>query len=415
MVNTKPLRCRRLLAHSTAAVVLAASFTVPAAYSAATTGDPSVLSPPEPTGPHAVGRTEVHLVDPSRGHPWVEGADERDIMVSLWYPAEDDPDAEPAPYMSPAAASALENELDKSGVPRGAVDVASAESNALLEAPLTEGADELPVLLYSHGFGDSRSLSTALLEELASHGYLVVSMDHPYESTAVDLPDGRMLRKNFPDRETQTYREAISVRTSDTRFVLDSLTGGGLLPPYLEGAADTDTVGMFGHSAGGLTTAEVMLVDDRITAGADLDGSMAFHVDNEAWADVTTRGVERPFLYFGAGLSGADLPHTSRHHQDLQLFREASTGPFLELYMADGEHRSFSDDQWARPEMEADHGLSGRSWEAGKEMIGSIDPEASVAAQRAYLLAFFDSHLLGTEEPLLDGPSPEHPSVEFID
>lgn len=415
MVNTKPLRSRRLLAHTTAAVVLAASFTVPAVYSATTTGDSLAPSPPEPTGPHAVGRTEVHLVDPSRGHPWVGGADERDIMVSLWYPAEDDPDAEPAPYMSPAAASALESELDQSGVPRGAVDLVSAEANALLDAPRAQGAEQLPVLLYSHGFGDSRFTSAANLEELASHGYLMVSMDHPYESTAVDLPDGRMLRKSYPDRETPTYREAISVRTLDTRFVLDALNNGALLPPHLEGAADTGAVGMFGHSAGGLTTAEVMLVDDRIAAGANLDGSMAFHVNNEAWADVTTRGVERPFLYFGAGLSGPDLPHTSRHHQDLQLFREASTGPFVELYMADGEHRSFSDDQWARPDLEAEHGLSGRSWEAGTQMIGPIDPEASIAAQRAYLLAFFDAYLRGSEEPLLDGPSPEYPSIEFID
>ncbi|WP_017585701.1 alpha/beta hydrolase family protein [Nocardiopsis ganjiahuensis] len=411
-----PHRSRRLLAHTTAALVLAASFAVPAAYSAATTGDPTVLSPPEPTGPHAVGRTEVHLVDPSRGHPWMEGADERDLMVDLWYPAEPAPDAEPAPYLSPSAASALSRGLDKAGVPRGAVDAEAATANAFPDAPVTGGPDRLPVILYSPGFGESRSTNAVLLEELASHGYLVVAVDHVYETPAVDLPDGRVLRLNFPDKETDTYREAIAVRTLDTRFVLDSLTGGALLPPYLEEAADTGTVGMFGHSAGGLTTAETMLVDDRIAAGANLDGSTAYHVSDEAWADVTTRGVERPFLYFGAGLSGADLPHTSRHHRDLQLFREASTGPFLELYMADGEHRSFSDDQWALPVLEAEHGLSGRSWEQRTAQgIGQVDPEASIAAQRAYLLAFFDANLRGTEEPLLEGPSPEHPVVEFVD
>lgn len=416
MVRTNPLRSNRPLAHSAAAVLLAASFTVPAAYTAATTGDSLVLSPPEPTGPHAVGRTEIHLVDPSRDHPWVVGADERDVMVSLWYPAEDNPEAEPAPYLSPTTARYLSSGLDKAGVPPGAVDAASSTANAFLDAPLREGADELPVLLFSHGFGESRFTSAALLEELASQGYLVVAMDHTYESSVVDLPDGRVLRKAFPDKETPTYREAISVRTLDTRFVLDTLTGGGLLPDYLEEAADTDTVGMFGHSAGGLTTAEAMLVDDRIAAGANLDGSVAFHVNDEAWADVTTRGVERPFLYFGAGLSRADLPHTSEHHRDLQLFREASTGPFLELYMADGEHRSFVDDQWALPALEAEHGLSGLSWEHRTESgIGPVDPDASIAAQRAYLLAFFDSHLRGTEEPLLDGPSPEHPVIEFID
>ena len=316
----------------------------------------------------------------------------------------------------PTAASFLSRSLDKAGVPPGAVDAVSSTANALLDAPLAEGAEHLPVLLFSHGFGESRFTSAALLEELASQGYLVVAMDHPYESSVVELPDGRVLRMSNPDRETPMYREAISVRTLDTRFVLDALTGGELLPDDLEEAADTDTVGMFGHSAGGLTTAETMLVDDRIDAGADLDGSIAFHVDNEAWADVTTRGVERPFLYFGAGLSGADLPHTSEHHQDLQLFREASTGPFLELYMADGEHRSFVDDQWALPALEAEHGLSGRSWEQRVEGgLGPVDPEESIAAQRAYLLAFFDANLRGTDEPLLEGPSSEYPAIEFVD
>ncbi|WP_017607572.1 alpha/beta hydrolase family protein [Nocardiopsis xinjiangensis] len=404
----------RLFAHSAAALVLTASFCVPAVHSAATTGDRVVLEPPEPTGPHAVGRTDVHVVDPSRGHPWVEGVQERDLMVGLWYPAEEDSGAEPAPYVSPSIADTLVSALYGSGVPRGAVDLEASTANALADAPVAGDTEDLPVLLYSPGFGESRFTGAANLEELASHGYVVVAMDHPYESTAVDLPDGRVLRQSYPDRETPTYREAVSVRTEDTLFVLDALTGGSLLPPPLAEAADTATVGMFGHSAGGLTTAEAMLEDDRIAAGANLDGSIAYHVDDEAWAEVTTRGVDRPFAYFGAGLSGADLPHHSRNHQDLSLFRSASTGPFHEVYMADGEHRSYIDDQWALPALQAEHGLSGRSWGKRLEGIGPIGAAASIAAQRAHLRAFFDAHLRGTEEPLLDGPSEEYPELEFI-
>ena len=419
MVDTNPSphpsASRRAFVHSAAALVLVTSFCVPAAHSAVTTGDPLVLSPPEPTGPHAVGRTEAHLVDTSRGHPWVEGETERDLMIGLWYPARATPSAEPAPYVSPSVADALSGSLYGAGVPRGAVDAASSTANALQDAPVAEETEDMPVVLYSHGFGGSRYTNAANLEELASHGYLVVAMDHPYESIAVDLPDGRVLRNSYPDRETPTYREAIDTRTLDTRFVLDALEEGALLPPYLAEAADTDTVGMFGHSAGGLTTGEVMLVDDRVAAGANLDGSMAYHVSDEAWSDVTTRGVERPFAYFGAGLSGADLPHHSRHHRDLELFRSASTGPYFEVHMADGEHNSYSDDQWALPALEAEHGLSGRSWEDRLESIGPIDPETSIAAQRAYLLAFFDAHLRGTQEPLLSGPSPEFPEMEVID
>ncbi|MBE3000429.1 alpha/beta hydrolase [Nocardiopsis sp. HNM0947] len=405
----------RLCAHSAAALVLAASFCVPALHSAATTGESVALSPPGPTGPYTVGRSDVHLTDPSRGHPWVESAEERELMASLWYPAEAGSGAEPAPYLTPGMADALVSGLYGSGVPRGAIDTEGSTANALADAPVAEGASGLPVLLFSPGFGESRFNSTADPEELASHGYLVVAMDHPYESTAVDMPDGRVLRQAYPERETPTYREAISVRTQDTLFVLDALEEGTLLPGPLDEAADTSTVGMFGHSAGGLTAGEIMVDDERIAAGVNLDGSVAYHVGDEEWARSTTHGVDRPFAYMGAGTSGADLPHHSGHHEDLRLFRAASSGPFHEVFMAEGEHRSFADDQWALPALEDEHGLSGRSWENRKGGIGHVDPEGSIAAQRAYLRAFFDTYLRGADDPLVHDPSGEHPELEPVE
>jgi hypothetical protein len=46
--------------------------------------------------------------------------------------------------------------------------------------------------------------------------------------------------------------------------------------------------------------------------------------------------------------------------------------------------------------------------------IGTIQPSRAVAAERAYIAAFFDLHLRGQHSKLLTGPSPQYPQVEFL-
>ncbi|KIH96614.1 acetylhydrolase [Streptomonospora alba] len=414
----------RAVSYALAAGVLAACCTVPAADAAITEPGPIRLEPPEPTGPHAIGRADLHLVDESRGHPWVQGAKQRDVVVSVWYPAED-AGGEPAPYMSDAAAGAMSSEMEQVGLSRDAVDFAGSTTHAVVGADVADGAGKLPVLLYSHGFNQSRYQATAQLEELAARGYAVVAMDHPYETEAVQLPGGRVLRENAPDLTAATYRSAIATRVADTRFVLDTVEriarggdpaeGGQSLPHGFGDALDLSSIGMFGHSAGGLTTAEAMLVDDRIDAGVDLDGSIAYHVGDQEWAEATVKGVDRPFMVMNGGLSKGE-PDTRAHSADLRRFRRNSTGPFAELFLKNAEHMSFIDTQWMAAQVEAELDPGGPAWEDEiAAAVGSGDSRDSVAAQRAYITAFFDEYVRGREQPLLDGPSPEHPAVEFIE
>ena len=50
-----------------------------------------------------------------------------------------------------------------------------------------------PVVLFSPGFGVERELYAGLVEDLASHGYVVVSIDHPHDAGVVEFPDGRVV------------------------------------------------------------------------------------------------------------------------------------------------------------------------------------------------------------------------------
>ncbi|MFD6950674.1 acetylhydrolase [Nocardiopsis sp. TSRI0078] len=430
MTTTSSVRRKRALAYGSAVLVLAATFSIPTVVTAVTDPGGLVLTPPEPTGPHAVGRTELHLVDPDRGHPWVEEAASRDVMVSVWYPAgEEDGDGtepEPAPYITPSVADVLMSQLEQGGLHRDTVDFAASRANALQDAAVS-GAGPFPVVLYSPGFREPRFLNTSNIEELVSHGYVVAAMDHPYETLAVDMPDGRVLRTNAPSYDADTARETIAVRRADTRLVLDGLTelaegaspdaSDQESPAGLGEALDLNAVGMFGHSAGGFTAAEAMLVDDRIDAGINMDGSIGYHSGDEVWADANLRGTDRPFALLTAGVSGSGRePHHSGHDKGYRMFVEASSAPVLEVYMADGEHMGYTDQQWILPAIEEFHHPGGRAWDdlvAGA--IGTVDPEGSVRAQRAHITAFFDAHLRGEDAPVLEGPSSDLPEVEFID
>ena len=81
-----------------------------------------------------------------------------------------------------------------------------------------------PVVLYQPGLGDVRELGTGVVSDLASRGYVVVTMDDTYEAAEVEFPGGRVVTP----RPDQSHVD--SVRIADTRFVLDkleSLASGG--------------------------------------------------------------------------------------------------------------------------------------------------------------------------------------------
>ena len=93
--------------------------------------------------------------------------------------------------------------------------------------------------------------------DLASHGYVVVGIDVPGETHAVDLGDGALVP--MARASTNASDETIALRSRDMRFVLSrlgSLHGAGRL--------DLERVGAFGHSNGGATAAAAMLTDRRI-------------------------------------------------------------------------------------------------------------------------------------------------------
>src|SRR6185437_11309211 len=143
---------------------------------------------PSPTGPNRVGTRVVRLVDATRDDPFLENGSKRELMVRFWYPASSQLQAcKPAEYTSPAVWSYF-SQLTRLPLP-------AVTTNSCMDAPITNGAH--PVVVFTHGYTGTFTDYTFIFEDLASRGYVVASVDHTYEATAVAFPDGRFVHSGF--------------------------------------------------------------------------------------------------------------------------------------------------------------------------------------------------------------------------
>ncbi|MFK8848348.1 alpha/beta hydrolase family protein [Streptomyces sp. Ac-502] len=380
---------------------------------------------PAPAGPYGVGIASLRLVDGGRRDPWVAEQAQRELMVSVRYPARAVGGHPRAPQMLPGEAAAFEAWSNFSAdIPKGTADWAATRTHAHLDAPVApHGGRGFPVVLYSPGAADPRSLGSMLCDELASRGYVVVSIDHTYEAPGVQFPDGRVAYSRMreeagkvrgPEQMTALLKKLTAVRVADTRFVLDELGRSVVLPRMLRGVLDLRAVGMFGQSGGGFTAAQAMHDDRRIRAAVNLDGVMGYTQrddDPSHPSTVGTDGLDRPLLLMG---KEGDDHHTVASWKAVW---ENSSGWHRDLTLVGAAHASFTDAQCLVPQLAQKGGGGGGLPRAVVEkLVGTVAPKRSVAAQRAYVTAFFDRWLRGREEDsgLLDGPSGRFPEVRFV-
>ena len=143
-----------------------------------------------------------------------------------------------------------------------------------------------PIVIFSPGLGNSRLIYSGIAQSLASQGYAVVTVDHPYDASIVEYPDGTyVLAANITTPDQITF--ALNTRVRDISFVLDkvhSLFGSS------SSHFDFSRFLLYGHSLGGATAVATMSLDQRVVGSINLDGSL--------WGQVVSHGVECPVLLF---------------------------------------------------------------------------------------------------------------------
>ncbi|MGW7714241.1 alpha/beta hydrolase family protein [Streptomyces chartreusis] len=362
-----------------AASASAAPMSAPASVSAPASITTSAQLP-RPTGPHPVGRSTLHLVDRDRPDPWVPSAGPRQLMLSMYYPARPGTGGPTAPYMTTEEARHL-LELRAPDVTVPPEVISGVRTWAHADARPARG--RFPLVVLSPGFTFPRATLTGLAEDLASRGYAVALVDHPYENAGTTLPDGQTLPCAICDKFSAIGGDAVAEsRARDVSFVLDRLTGRHPAWRYAR-VIDAKRIGMAGHSIGGNSAAATMAGDARVRAGVNMDGTF--------FSKVPEGGLDgRPFLMFGAeARQGDDSWH--RTWADLDGWKRWMT-------VAGTDHGSFTD-----VPLLADL--------VGIPDTAQVPYERSLALTRAYVAAFFDQHLKGKPQPLLDGPSPDNPEV----
>jgi hypothetical protein len=389
---------RRLLSLALATGV-AATLAVGGTAAAATAATaPLQLTLPVPTGPDPVGTVALHLIQADRPDPFAPGRP-RELMVSLTYPARHADRYPVAPYMPAGTWASFKKNLD---IPAGAIVPATAAHDG---APVARHPGGLPVVLYSPPGSGDREVNTVLVQELASRGYVVATIDHTYTDNEVEFPDGRVVQRVLPavdDETTQQFTDEVAERDKDARFVLDELTAiehghnpdvdHHGLPNGLRGSLDLDRVGMFGFSLGGATSAATMLDDGRIKAGIDMDGTL--------FGPVVTAGLTRPFMLLTHPGNARDTDPS------WGSFWNASTGWKRDFQLQGSQHRSYSDLEALLPPI----GLPPDQLE---RIIGTIDPQRAFTIETAYVTSFFDRHLRHRDNHLLDGQSTQFPEMLF--
>ncbi|MER7624854.1 alpha/beta fold hydrolase [Streptomyces sp. NPDC126503] len=333
-----------------------------------------VLRLPAPTGPYAVGATVRRLTDPARNDPWAPEIGVREVMITVLRPAAPGRGFPRVQQLTPDAAAAFTvlAPLVRPPLPGAGVDWAATLTHARAGAPALPG--RRPVLLYSPGGGDSRCMGSSLAVDLASHGWTVVTVDHPGDASEVEFPDERPGRERIrttvlrPDMGAAAFRTMIDTRVADLRFVLDAL---GL-----------DRAGLYGHSAGGAAVAQALHEDRRVVAAVNLEGYLD-RADGEL-LPVARHGTDRPLL-----LAGTD------GFRDERLDRSWAAllghgGPVTRRQLAGGGHWVFTDHASLVPQLQA-AGLMTAAERA--ELVGTVAPRESVPAVRTLLRSFFTRHL----------------------
>jgi len=154
------------------------------------------------------------------------------------------------------------------------------------------GGGKYPLVVFSHGILGIKASNTSTFMELASNGYVVCAIDHPYNSLfTVDDSGQRTLINNaylqeYMDVSNGKYDEETSIRLeqkwmswriADINFVLDTIlakakaTGSGAVYQMI----DSGKIGLIGHSLGGESSAQVARERSDIRAVVNLDADLA--------------------------------------------------------------------------------------------------------------------------------------------
>jgi dienelactone hydrolase len=350
---------------------------------------------PAPSGKYSVGTAYLSFTDTSRNEIFTDDSrDVRTITGRIWYPAKNEGNGETAYYFPEADQMANQFNMPNT--------VVNLKTNSHFNLPLVDSPAALPVLIYSHGWGEYAEHYSSLMEELASRGYIVVSIAHHYEAKFWGFPETGMstiaeagsalqerlaeqrkdsafsLFTSMPDLKTiEQQRELVKNATrlmpkffsqspriwaDDIIFIVNQLHDLNNRDGLFYNRMDLEKIGAIGMSMGGIASVLAGTWDNRIKAVVNLDGGL--------YGDVVDSAIRMPLLYVSS--------ERYRYYGDFFLSR--AVAPAYAVMIAGSDHQNFSDLPLCWPQA---------------PLIGSIEQDKMNRIVRRLVFSFFEKYLNG--------------------
>ncbi|KAH7305930.1 platelet-activating factor acetylhydrolase [Stachybotrys elegans] len=333
---------------------------------------------PEPIGPYNVGarRLVIDFVNPD--DPTAPNNISTEYMATIYYPTEDAPGA-PSPYVEPELAQMYADVYD--------FNISHLTTTVRWHASFLPKPAGPTIIFSPGGWGPPTDGSSILLADLASQGYVVAALDHPYEQPFLRYPNGTGLAGlpiNFQYTEEFVYAlHAVRVR--------EMVHFAGYWPELVRRMCapfETKRLGAFGISFGGSASLDAALESDAIGAAINLDGS----IFGRAAANEPDSDIKKPTLLL------AFWNHSPSTDGSWADFVARQSGWWRNIMVNGTVHADWSDMTFWK------------IWGTSRPM-GTIDGRRMVQIRSAYVTAFFDEHLRGEDSPLMDEPAAEWPEV----
>ncbi len=234
---------------------------------------------PQPMGSYAVGIKRLTL--PHDGHS---------LMADMFYPSDRTDKTKTFAYQPKKLKALIPVKAWTTGIPAFVWRhlLSGTESFVQQEAPVAQGP--FPLIIFLPGIGGD-PLYNIYLEDLASHGYVVLALEPPGDTSVSVTEDGIVeLNKEFVESIEEGDREAIYAyrRKAHERWKEYIAAALAYLTDKAYAFIDLDRIGLLGHSHGGGVVTDYCATDDRCRAGVNMDGwTKGAH---------TTQGFDKPFL-----------------------------------------------------------------------------------------------------------------------
>jgi Platelet-activating factor acetylhydrolase, isoform II len=379
----------------------------------------------KPTGPYEIGTFIYHWVDESRLEAFDANAKKyRELIVQIWYPAQHDATLQQASYLPDADAfSAAQGKLHN--WPSFLLGhLKYVKTNAQLSAKVAADKPKFPVLIFLEGITGYRQMNNFQVEELVSHGYVVVAIDQPFVAASVVFPDGRviaglskiqmnpLLQQSIAPVQPAPLLNGITNRdgiipyfAQDAVFTLDQLEKLNNTDPntILGGRLDLQRVGIFGVSFGGIIVGEACRVDRRLRACLVMDAPMTARVVRESLSQPSMWITRDAQTMRNEGWSTFDI---DQHQSTMWAVFNGVSGDGYFVQVSGMFHVNLTDVPYFSP-------LLGWNSVFGPLVTGPIDGKRAHDIVNAYSVAFFDKYLNGPPSNFLDGFAKQFPEVQF--